>query len=1396
MDGVHKTQSEIQFLNSTLASAGASYGRSLVFAQDVSASINNDYRGIDGDIDLTDSTGGGGLIFGVASVSYDDVDTPGTSVNLTGWSAQGSVGATGATVSRFNGYQSQLGSLASGSTFDSVHHYEAYLAGAASDSSEYGFIVSGTGDAESFAFYNATDSPSYFGGDVGIGTTTPSHPLTVHANPGAANTPVAWIHNSGNVADYDGTVISTVNDGSDAEVLHVRTNTTTSNGGTSLMLVRGDGNVGIGTTTPANKLTINQGSLELTGSGSFSGSGEGINHQGDDGLGFVTAGNVRATIDSTGNVGIGTTAPLAKTHIQTGVSGLVGALSVNYDEFCIEGGVGSNVGMTILAKNTNNSGISFADEDSNFQGGVVYKHSADSLGLWANGVEKLLIESGGKVIINQPTSGKAFEVNMADNSSSDILFQQGSNEYFAIDTTNGLELLTYGNTTTNPDHVFLGGNVGIGTTTPSELLEVSKNQNNVTAIQVTNENTGSSVRSDLQLANNVNTAYIAYNGTANTALGGANSLNLYNGANAPIAFFTNGTSEKMRITGAGNVGIGTTTPATALDVNGAATIQTLATSTSDSVVTENSGVLEKRTIASTAWAASFTEGSVPFSDSSGDLTEDNTNLFWNDTDKTLKAGKAIMGTWELGANEAVFANSGLDLSDSGNYGVIHQSTGRLLLNAPTGQSLRFRINNADIATLTSTGLGIGTTSPVSVFQVVKTGAGIQENVTVTNEETAALGVGSSVRFSGISNATLGRIQSVYEDAGTNSYMAFQTRMAGTPTEQMRIDSSGNVGIGTTSLTEDFEVSRASSPNIAIRATTESVGSATDLDFLTGSGVRANTNRVAIVRGKVTQADPSALQGELQFWTNTGDAITQQMTIDSTGNVGIGTTSPSSTLHVAGSGRISQGASGATASVDADEFVVEDDDNAGISILTPSNKTGNLFFGDTSNVSRGGFTYSRGPFPGTDSLKLRVGASDSLHFQDSGGINSETGAFLSSGGAWTSASGAQIEGDWVVASDAGAASTFAGTLGVGTTSPSSTLHVVGDGRFTTGGLFEGNTEVSLGTSGATASVDADEFVVEDDGNVGISILSSNQRSIYFGDSSAPNDGGFEYSATFFGKQMNIRVGGINALTVNSDGAVNSSTGAALSSNGAWLSASGAQIQGDWVVASDAGAASTFAGNVGIGTTSPSNTLHVAGSGRISQGASGATASADADELIVEDDDNAGISILTPAEKLGGIAFGRPTNNYAGGIVYNHLTGFNSMTLKVDEAATMVLFSGGSLGLSNGAGNYGGTWTDASSRELKQDIRGLSSEEAIQTLLELQPVEFAYKNLPDEKRLGFIAEDVPELVATNDRKGLSPMDIIGVITRVVQDQQLMVEKQQDVIAEMSARLLDLENDTRNE
>ena len=116
-------------------------------------------------------------------------------------------------------------------------------------SADVDFRVETNGNANMLFVDGGTDR-------VGIGHAAPTVPFAVSANPGAVATPVAWLHNSGNVANYDGVVISSVNNGSDAEVLHVRANNSTYANGTSLMLVRGDGNVGIGTSASLTNLSV------------------------------------------------------------------------------------------------------------------------------------------------------------------------------------------------------------------------------------------------------------------------------------------------------------------------------------------------------------------------------------------------------------------------------------------------------------------------------------------------------------------------------------------------------------------------------------------------------------------------------------------------------------------------------------------------------------------------------------------------------------------------------------------------------------------------------------------------------------------------------------------------------------------------------------------------------------------------------------------------------------------------------------------------------------------------------------------------------------------------------------------------------------------------------------
>ena len=126
------------------------------------------------------------------------------------------------------------------------------------------------------------------------------------------------------------------------------------------------------------------------------------------------------------------------------------------------------------------------------------------------------------------------------------------------------------------------------------------------------------------------------------------------------------------------------------------------------------------------------------------------------------------------------------------------------------------------------------------------------------------------------------------------------------------------------------------------------------------------------------------------------------------------------------------------------------------------------------------------------------------------------------------------------------------------------------------------------------------------------------------------------------------------------------------------------------------------------------------------------------------------------------------------------------------------------LQMGSGAYvstGGVWTNASSREYKTDVKQLSAEKAMAALSQLKPVEFAYKADTEERHVGFIAEDAPDIVASKDRKGMSPMDVVAVLTKVVQEQQKLireqkeiVQKQQKTIGELSEKVAELRTGLR--
>jgi ribosomal protein L29 len=149
----------------------------------------------------------------------------------------------------------------------------------------------------------------------------------------------------------------------------------------------------------------------------------------------------------------------------------------------------------------------------------------------------------------------------------------------------------------------------------------------------------------------------------------------------------------------------------------------------------------------------------------------------------------------------------------------------------------------------------------------------------------------------------------------------------------------------------------------------------------------------------------------------------------------------------------------------------------------------------------------------------------------------------------------------------------------------------------------------------------------------------------------------------------------------------------------------------------------------------------------------------------------------------------------GSVSNHKVNFVA-----NNSAKMTIDTNGYVGISDTTPDYpldmgtlapgaycttGGVWHSASSREYKENIRNLTAEEAMATLTELNPVRFNYKVDKEDEYVGFISEDVPELVASKDRKGMTAMDIVAVLTKVVQEQQTTISELKKEIAELKKK-----------
>jgi hypothetical protein len=194
-------------------------------------------------------------------------------------------------------------------------------------------------------------------------------------------------------------------------------------------------------------------------------------------------------------------------------------------------------------------------------------------------------------------------------------------------------------------------------------------------------------------------------------------------------------------------------------------------------------------------------------------------------------------------------------------------------------------------------VGIGTPSPSAKLDVTDTSAGsLVNNITVQNASNttsteAGIFFAPTIATGNIRGA---RITGIQEDGNNAIGLKFYTGLGATISERMRITSSGNVGIGTTSPNSPLDVNGITYLRSDLRLGTNYSGSNTAI-IKWQSSTATNANSL----GLFTWGDEKDIQiggNNVIFGSEVG---TERMRITSGGNVGIGTTSPATRLDVNG-----------------------------------------------------------------------------------------------------------------------------------------------------------------------------------------------------------------------------------------------------------------------------------------------------------------------------------------------------------------------------------------------------------------------------------------------------------------------------------------------------------------
>ena len=634
---------------------------------------------------------------------------------------------------------------------------------------------------------------------------------------------------------------------------------------------RATGNVGIGTTTPSAKLTIdnrdsNTSPLTITTNGSpgnYTPANSGIfikDAAGTEMLRIFASDPDDANYNA-GNLYIGK---------QAGFSQPTDNVDAGY----------WNTGIGSRALKYNTTGFSNTANGekslmSNTTGGINSAFGVASLMLnttgdsnVAIGAQSLMLNETGSNNVALGTSAGMYELGSnsfyidnqdRENTNGD---KAGALLYGMFNATPSLQTLTINASTTIAQNLsvlgtgnsYFAGNVGIGTTSPSYKLNVvDTSQYTLGGLFQTNSaqtafgsfpvfdlmNTNTTDNTGLGLRFNTFDANSAIKPA--TQIGTTITSHVANAVSADLTFITTlaGTfSEKMRILSSGNVGIGTTSPYAKLSVEH---LSTTGTVIGTDALTGFTGNLLDLKVASTS-----------------KFTIDYTGAITTGGSLTL-SGAAINSLLSTNASGVIVATS---TPTFGNFNATSTAATSTIAGG-------FAIGGTGFVYDFSTGkVGIGTATPIELLQVA---GPLYSKI--------AISTASDTGFSQISVNKPGQTWSFGLNDVNNNFLFYDNTVAPVGATRLTIAAAtGNVGIGTTSPTSILHIA-AASPTFTVERTGVST-----VTFSNSGSVW-------------TWASSAASANHFAF----SPAGTEAMRIMNGGNVGIGTTSPFALLSVAGSG---------------------------------------------------------------------------------------------------------------------------------------------------------------------------------------------------------------------------------------------------------------------------------------------------------------------------------------------------------------------------------------------------------------------------------------------------------------------------------------------------------------